>query len=129
MQCSERGLAPASLTFIDRHRAMTPSTKDRWLLFLAAWILALCFAATSPSAIVYLPMFPAGLLLAYTKTGGGNEGSWIALGWLLYVIQAAYLFGTSHRTRFYIVYAILIGMLATNVAGCHKIVHEMSGLH
>jgi len=81
----------------------------------------------SPYGIIYLPMFPAGLLVVM-QPSGSEEGS-LVLGWSLYAVQAGFLFFTSRRNRFWIAYAILVVMLTANVAGCRKMLHELQGLH
>ena len=53
----------------------------------------------------------------------------VAMGWLLYIIHAAFLFFTSRRSLYFVAYAVLIVMLLTNVVGCRKILGELSNIH
>jgi hypothetical protein len=100
---------------------LEPPGKTRFLMFAITWFCALMI--TAPFAIMALPFFPLGLF--YFLQGLFNSSSesvtigLIVLGWLLYVIDAVFLFRVSKRTFYYIAYAILVVMLLTNAIGCH----------
>jgi hypothetical protein len=108
-------------------RFMSPNRKTRLLAYLLVWFVALM--VTAPFAIQFLPFFPLGLFLVFSGPPGGEEIQFMILGWLVYTIHGVALFVTSSRIGYYVLYGILVLMLATNVVGCHKALHDLSGIH
>src|SRR4051794_14572149 len=91
------------------------------ILYVAAWLVALI--ATDPTlkylSLAYL--FPLGLI-AFFNLRLGNDGGWGLLGGsaAVYVIHAIFYFRSRKAASTIILFAILVGLLICNVAGCRE---------
>lgn len=102
--------------------------RGRFTLLAVTWLIALAAASPDPRGIVMLLYFPLGLLKVFSTKPEGSEGG-IILGWLVYGFLSSCVLLIHRKFWFYLVYAVLVVMLLTNVAGCHMIMDDMSGIH
>jgi hypothetical protein len=72
------------------------------------------------SGIGWFPVFPEGLLQLLPAPYRWNEDDFIVLGWGLYVALIALLLYVKNRRAFFVVFALLCGLLIFNTVGCHK---------
>jgi hypothetical protein len=108
---------------------MPPDKKTRIRIYLAAWLVALVCTCPVPGALPFIPLFPVGLFFFFTKTGGSNDPSLAAFGWLLYAAHALVFFLTSKRTLYFIAFVIFAILLLTNVVGCRNMLSDSSRIH
>jgi hypothetical protein len=116
------------------HRAPPEiSLKQRWLIYLAVWAIAL--SCTFPAAlfIIYLPFFPVGLLHWIDPKLNTPEQALpaaILLLWIGYALHGAVTLKSRTRLRFYLLMLALALILGLNVVGCHRSVAVgLGGLH
>jgi len=66
-------------------------------------------------------MFPLGLV-AVVNRHAANAVGWGVLigGYAVYIVHGYFYFRSKTTTRTVVLYAILLGLLVANVAGCHE---------
>ncbi len=102
--------------------------------WLGAWLLVLLASVMMiPSAIPAAPFFPIGLLVWLPRglnvaIKGWMVGAW-ALGWVFYGFYSVILFWVKKTGVFFILFLIFSILLLLNVAGCQKMMQEVSGIH
>ena len=96
------------------------SFRVRTILYAAVWAAALLVIDVRLWALVYL--FPAGLF-AFFPSGFVHE-KWaiplLILGWIIYLGHAILFFRAKRRKTIWILFAVLLLLLAGNVGGCHQ---------
>jgi hypothetical protein len=91
--------------------------------YVTAWIVALLLTAPGMWPLAY--MFPLGLA-AVIDRHLANDGGWgVMIGcYLVYVVHGFFYFRSKATTQTVILYAVLVILLLSNVAGCHEMIHS-----
>lgn len=99
---------------------LTVSLRTRVLLYAATWAAALLAVDPRLWALVYL--FPTGLF-AFIRPGQ-IAAEWglplLFFSWTIYIVHAVVFFRTRRRENVWVLYALLLMLLISNVAGCHQ---------
>jgi hypothetical protein len=105
------------------------SRESRFLFLVTAWgVAAVAMAIPMPGVLLYFWVFPAGLLprtASLQWSAGIVFNASIIVGWSFYVALTVVAFLQSRRARYFVYYAILCALLATNVVSCHVILHDL----
>lgn len=97
----------------------TVSIRTRIVLYAATWAAALLAIDLRLWALVY--MFPAGLfVLIPSEFVEGRAIPLLVLGWVIYVVHAVFYFRARRRKTIWILYAVLLLLLLSNVGGCYR---------
>jgi len=109
------------------------SLRLRIILYISAWVVALSVTAFANALrlaeTAMLLLFPLGLAELVTNGGWGRDSYfYLILGWLFYAFHALVTLMCRRRTWFYALYAVLIGTLIFNTAGCHLVLHSLPRL-
>lgn len=109
------------------------STKAKCGYWFGAWAgVGILTLILSPSSIVAVPFFPAGLLgfFGHEESGiiGFMTGAWV-LGWVLYMVLTVSMVRAKKRDAFFRTYVVFCILLALNVAGCQRLTSAASGIH
>ena len=93
------------------------------IAYVAIWAIALL--ATAPGLWALAWMFPLGLIAVFDRhlANDGGWGIFIAC-YVAYIVQAFFYFRSKTTLRTIILYAVLVLMLAGNVAGCREMIHS-----
>ncbi len=102
--------------------------RRRALFVGIGWVAALLITCPAPAGIMFLPFFPAGLLLGAEVPDKYNDAI-VTCGWLLYVALCSVILSCRKRFRFYLFYSVFVCLLLTNVVGCHRILKGISNIH
>ena len=91
----------------------------------AAWAAsAIAVAIPNPGILTLFWMFPGALIWLVVPSDSRVDTSVFQLvltgGWLAYAVLTMLALVQDRRVRFFVVYAILCALLATNVVGCHS---------
>ncbi len=86
-------------------------------------LLSIPWAATAVLTLpgVLHPQFlPAGLLIFFGMPANKalDHGSWLLIGWLLYLMLTAAACLSRRKRKYFIVYSVLCVVLAVNTVGC-----------
>lgn len=99
---------------------LTVSLRTRVLLYAATWAAALPAVDPRLWALVYL--FPTGLF-AFARPGQ-IASEWglplLVFSWTIYVVHAVFFFRARRREIVWVLYALLLVLFVSNVAGCHQ---------
>lgn len=87
---------------------------------MAAWgLAAIATVGTSPAILFWAWLFPVGLLGLFVRPDSEFPlYIVVAPGWLFYVSLSFYGLAQGKRSRYFLVYGVLIVFLLFNVAGC-----------
>ena len=104
------------------------SFSQRWKLWLIAWATALVAAgAPNPGLILYVWLFPLGLMKAIGWEQSGKDNDYI-LGWLPYIALTIAAMYSRPRVLYFTIYVVLCILLLLNVVGCQQM-NDLSDLH
>jgi hypothetical protein len=103
--------------------------RTRIQMWLAAWFVtavAMIALAFSPAILLYAWTFPLGLahVFSHRATQGRLGLTVLIAGWTFYLLLSIRGLRQSRRVRFYVSYAVLCLLLATNVGGCHVMLRD-----
>jgi hypothetical protein len=104
------------------HGEHTPeiSFRARFGLWMAAWgLAAIATVGTAPGILFWAWLFPVGLLGLFVPPDSDSHIT------PLYVSLSFYGLAQGKRSRYFLVYGILIVFLLVNVAGCHAQVRQL----
>jgi hypothetical protein len=121
-------------------------TTSRILACALAWIFALLLSKPDylpallldprmilgiPVSILYTPLFPVGLLVAFHDTGyhdSKEAGEWILVTlWIVYVALTSGALIARQKLASWSLYVILCALLMLNVLGCREFWSQVSG--
>jgi hypothetical protein len=105
------------------HAAPEMSLRQRWLIYLGVWVIALSCTFPAAPMFIYLPFFPLGLLVwidPRMNTPEQAPAAAILLVWIGYALHGAVTLKSRTRWRFYLLMLVLALILGLNVAGCHR---------
>ena len=109
------------------------SQESRRAFLVAAWLIAgiatvVANLLVAPLAILFVWMFPYGLFRLIFRPDQMNHGQldFVAIfgGWFLFGIISVFTYLQSRKVRFLAAYALLCVLLALNVVGCNKMMHD-----
>jgi hypothetical protein len=91
------------------------------VLYVAAWIVALVVTDPTFKSLSLIHLFPLGLI-AFFNLRLGNDGGWGLLGAAVavYVVHAVFYFRSRKAAATIFWFALLVGLLLCNVAGCRE---------
>lgn len=91
--------------------------------YVAIWIVALLLTAPGLWPLAY--MFPLGLAAVIDRhwANSGGWGMFIGL-YLIYLVHGFFYFRSKTTAQTLILYAVLVLLLAGNVAGCREMIHS-----
>ena len=122
-----RNLDPSSGPPIDQPQPQIPlSMRQRVGMWVGAWLAAgAAMALLEWSLAVFNPVqilwFPLGLFMFLGRLLAPLLI--LPVGWAYYVALTVAALRANHRTRYYVLYAVLCVSLALNCAGCHSLWH------
>ena len=90
--------------------------------------LELFFFKFSDVALLFLCfwMFPGGLVVALLGMETGDTWAALWLAWMAYAVVMVTALRVKNRIAYYILWALLVLMLVTNVVGCHQDIVDFS---
>jgi hypothetical protein len=85
---------------------------------------------TFPGIIIAPLLFPAGLprLFGVQQTEASQRGTFIVLGWIIYLALSVAAYLTSRKGVYLVLYVTLCILLALNAAGCRVFLNEITGV-
>jgi hypothetical protein len=109
----------------DPKSEIPPSRRHNLVCY--AWLATVVL--TFPG-IFYFQCFPAGLFRLFGMRENDVIGhSWLAMGWLLYVVLTVAACLTRRKRAYFIVYTVLCVLLALNTIGCRCFWSDLSHVH
>jgi hypothetical protein len=107
----------------------TISLRWRIGLWVMAWVVAAMATVEGGfELLIYGYMFPAGLWTLFTPKDWNppiSETILLILGWVMYAGLTVLGLLQKRRSRYFIVFGILCGLLILNVVGCHVDVSQI----
>jgi len=101
-------------------------TRKKLIIYFVTWIVALLIASRcNPLAIIYIHMFPLGLLTIFNLEKSIVMPMLFPVIWLFYISNGIIILSVKKKWWFYVLYAVFIIVLLINAAGCNKMMYEL----
>ncbi len=100
-------------------------------LYFVTWLVALlATGGINPVTALSLPLFPAGLAVAFdgASYGAFSVGA-IVVGWILYLVHGVAILRTRSGTLFWVLYAVFVAALLVNMHGCQRDLTNAAHIH
>lgn len=112
----------------EARRTAEISLKRRCGLWLTAWAAAFVIAMPNPVGVIYIWMFPLGLLYVVGWKYDKYDVHYV-VGWLPYAVLTIAAMLVRRRRTFFVIYGVLCAFLVLNVGGCRSMQRGMRDLH
>ena len=102
-------------------------TRKKLIIYFVTWIVAFLIASCcNPLAIIYIHMFPMGLLaIVFNLEKSVFAPMLFPAIWLFYISHGIIILSVTKKMWFYILYAVFVIVLLLNAAGCNMMMHEL----